>query len=112
MILPSLNPSFNVQGFLKEHWGKTPVFLPNIISTEDLISPEELAGLACEEFVESRLVTNYGQRSFSHGPFSEEQFLRLPAKDWTLLVQSVDLFINEIKTVSYTHLTLPTKRIV
>ena len=80
MILPSLNPSFNVEGFLKEHWGKTPVFLPKLISIEDLISPEELAGLACEEFVESRLVTNYGQRSFSHGPFSEEQFLRLPAK--------------------------------
>ena len=107
MILPSLNPSFNVQGFLKEHWGKTPVFLPKLIFTEDLISPEELAGLACEEFVESRLVTNYGQRSFSHGPFSEEQFLRLPAKEWTLLVQSVDLFIDEIKTLKSLFQFLP-----
>ena len=83
------------------------MFLPKIISIENLISPEELAGLACEEFVESRLVTNYGQRRFSHGPFSEEHFLRLPEKEWTLLVQSVDLFIDEIKALKSLFQFLP-----
>ena len=83
------------------------MLLPKLISIEDPISPEELAGLACEEFIESRLVTNYEQRRLSHGPFSEEQFLRLPENDWTLLVQSVDLYMGEIKALKSLFQFLP-----
>jgi len=106
-MLPRLNSNFNAQNFLEKHWSKSPAFLPKLISIEDPISPEELAGLACEEFIESRLVTNYDQRSLTHGPFSEEQFTSLPDNNWTLLVQSVDLYKDEIKALKSLFQFLP-----
>jgi 50S ribosomal protein L16 3-hydroxylase len=43
--------------------------------------------------VESRLVTRRrGKWAVRHGPFDEADFGKLPAQDWTLLVQGVDLW--------------------
>jgi len=42
--------------------------------------------------VESRLLVRSGRRwTFEHGPFRRADLARLPAKDWTLLVQGVNL---------------------
>jgi 50S ribosomal protein L16 3-hydroxylase len=53
---------------------------------------EELAGLACEPEVESRLVIEHGTTPWQvkHGPFRESDFTALPSSHWTLLVQDVD----------------------
>ena len=63
--------------------------LPEIQSP---IAADELAGLACEEGVESRLIIrdNLGERwELQHGPFSDETFLALPETHWSLLVQAM-----------------------
>lgn len=87
-----LNSQFDYQEFLKNSWQKTPKILRNFLSYEQLITPDELAGLACESFAESRLVQKSPQKNVEHGPFLEELFEELPSEDWTLLVQSVDLY--------------------
>ena len=80
--------------FLARHWQKTPLLIRQAIpGWTSPITPDELAGLACEEGVESRLVTRRrGKWAMRHGPFEETDFAKLPAKDWSLLVQGVDLW--------------------
>ena len=86
--------------FLQEYWQKKPLLiknaLPNFICP---LSPEELAGLSCEEEFESRLVTgstNNNIWKITNGPFDETTFSDLPKKEWTLLVQGVDRYIEDI----------------
>src|SRR5207302_460364 len=80
--------------FLARHWQKTPLLIRQAIpGWTSPITPDELAGLACEEGVESRLVTRRrGKWAMRHGPFEESDFAKLPAEDWSLLVQGVDLW--------------------
>lgn len=76
--------------FLQRYWQKRPVILKrgfkNFI---DPLSPDELAGLAMENEVDSRLVSHEdGRWHVSHGPF--ESFDHLGENNWSLLVQAVD----------------------
>ena len=87
--------------FLSEYWHKKPLLIRNAIPEfTGLLSPEELAGLACEEEVQSRLVikTNNGWE-LEHGPFDERRFSKLPQTDWTLLVQEVNFHLNEAQSL-------------
>jgi 50S ribosomal protein L16 3-hydroxylase len=95
--LPS---ALNSQQFLQHYWQKKPLLmrgaLPNFVSP---IDAETLAGLACEEQIESRLVT--GCRELNNwqaklGPFDEASYADLPDKHWTLLVQDVDKHLPEV----------------
>ena len=88
------------QQFLEEYWQKKPLIikkaLPNFISP---LSPDELAGLSCEEEFESRIVTGSTSANIwtlDGGPFDENTFKELPDREWTLLVQGVDRYINEV----------------
>ncbi len=92
-LLGGLTP----RAFLHRHWQKTPCLIrkavPGFIPQIPQISPNELAGLACEETVGSRLIikirTLAGWR-VRHGPFKKADFRTLPARNWTLLVQDTD----------------------
>ncbi|HEX5340108.1 MAG TPA: cupin domain-containing protein [Gammaproteobacteria bacterium] len=92
-LLGGLDP----QAFLKRHWQKTPCLIRGAIP--DLVSPisaEELAGLACEQGVEARIVQKTRRKpgwSVRHAPFAERDFTSLPARDWTLLVQDTDKYL-------------------
>ena len=72
--------------------------IPNF---EGLLSPDELAGLACEDDVQSRIVEyKKGKWHASHGPFADADFAKLPEQptkdhNWTLLVQSVNHYLPE-----------------
>ena len=83
--------------FLSEYWQKRPLLIRNALP--DIISPisaDELAGLACEQDVESRIIINLHEDwQLQHGPFDENIFSELPASNWTLLVQAVDHYIPE-----------------
>lgn len=92
-LLNNLTPS----QFLTEYWQKKPLLIRQAIPNfEGLLTPNELAGLACEEDVQSRVVQNIDQSwQLQHGPFDEDDLTSLPAKDWTLLVQGVNLHMPE-----------------
>ena len=92
-LLNQLTP----EQFLAEYWQKKPLLIRQAIpSFSGLLTPDELAGLACEDEVQSRLVQlTEGQWQVTHGPMSESTFKRLPEKDWTLLVQGVNHYLPE-----------------
>ncbi len=83
--------------FLAEYWQKKPLLIKQAISNfTGLLSPEELAGLACEDDVQSRIVQQKGEKwLLKNGPFDDADFSKLPKKDWTLLVQSVNHYLPE-----------------
>jgi len=86
--------------FLYEYWQKKPLLLRQALPHfSSPISADELAGLACETGVESRLVLEKGgQRPWEvrHGPFAEADFTELPATHWSLLVQEVNRYVPEL----------------
>ena len=89
----------SAQKFLQRYWQREPLLIRKaLIDYRSPISPDELAGLALETEVESRLVEGKAKDwSLRHGPFTEQDFLQLPEQDWTLLVQAVDLWVPEVQ---------------
>ncbi len=82
--------TLNWPDFLARYWQKRPVVLKRgFANFIDPISPDELAGLAMENEVDSRLVSHLdGDWQVSHGPF--ESYDHLGESNWSLLVQAVD----------------------
>ncbi|WP_435947666.1 JmjC domain-containing protein [Dryocola sp. BD586] len=79
------------QEFLEKYWQKKPVVLKQAFpGFVDPITPDELAGLAMEPEVDSRLVSHSadGQWHASNGPFAD--FDNLGEKGWSLLAQAVN----------------------
>jgi 50S ribosomal protein L16 3-hydroxylase len=82
-----------IDEFLKNYWQQHAVFLPQALAGfHSPLSPDELAGLALEEVIESRLIIHDDQAPWQlkTGPFTERDFAELPAEQWSLLVQAVD----------------------
>ncbi|HEA52442.1 cupin domain-containing protein [Marinobacter antarcticus] len=86
--------------FLRDYWQKKPLVIHQAFPGFTCpVDADELAGLSCEEGVESRIVIeNDGGKPWQlhNGPFSEERFSLLPEQDWTLLVQGLDHWVPEI----------------
>ncbi|MBT0731258.1 cupin domain-containing protein [Rosenbergiella nectarea] len=76
--------------FLATAWQKKPVVIRQAFRDfQDPISPDELAGLAMENEVDSRLVSQTAAGwQVAHGPFSD--FDHLSESHWSLLVQAVN----------------------
>ncbi|MYL22583.1 cupin domain-containing protein [Halomonas alkaliantarctica] len=86
--------------FMAEYWQQKPLLIRGAFP--DFLTPldaDELAGLACEEGVEARLVEENGPAGpwqVSHGPFDDATFERLPEENWSLLVQAVDHYVPAV----------------
>ncbi|SFX03704.1 cupin domain-containing protein [Marinospirillum alkaliphilum] len=96
----SILGSISREDFLRDYWQKKPLLirqaLPGFTPPLDI---DELAGLALEETVESRIVMEQGPEApwqLFNGPFEEAFFDQLPATNWTLLVQAVDHLLPEV----------------
>ncbi len=94
--------NFDISAFVQEYWQKKPLMIANPWEAwRNPLSADELAGLACEEVVESRLVTSGsdGQGAdwvLEHGPIAEQRFATLDESGWTLLVQAVDQYVPDV----------------
>jgi 50S ribosomal protein L16 3-hydroxylase len=87
-----------VARFMREHWQKKPLLVRGALEVRDPLTPEELAGLACEEGVESRIVRERGGAhpwEVMWGPHPEERFTSMPARGWTLLVQELNRHVPD-----------------
>jgi 50S ribosomal protein L16 3-hydroxylase len=90
--------------FLKEYWQKKPLVIrqafPNL---QCPISAEELAGLACEENVDSRIII---EKDGDHpwqpifGPMDDDTFSKLPESHWTLAVNDLEKVVPELAWLS------------
>ena len=90
----------SIETFIADYWQQKPVCIRNAVCLDGgLIAVDELAGLALEAEVESRLVENKGDINdwqVIHGPLTEADFNKERDFPWTLLVQGVDCFVPEV----------------
>ena len=84
----------NTDDFIKNYWQKKPLVIRQCIPNfEDFLDENDLAGLAMEPEVDSRIVRHIdGKWDVFHGPFDDFQD---PCQgQWTLLVQAVDRYVD------------------
>ncbi|WP_164115787.1 cupin domain-containing protein [Sphingorhabdus sp. Alg239-R122] len=104
---------FDIDVFLRDHWQKKPMLIKNAWpSWDNPITPDELAGLACEPQIESRLITKTGEAwNVENGPLPEARFGELEAKDWALLVQAADHYVPAVAALIEPFRFIPNWRI-
>ena len=104
---------FDPEVFLRDHWQKKPLLIKNPWkSWSNPLEPDELAGLACEEEVESRLIRQTSDTwEVEHGPVPEPRFGQLGKKPWTLLVQAVDHHVPNVAALIEPFRFIPNWRI-
>jgi len=88
------NSPVSAEQFLADYWQKKPLLIRQALPgfTPELDS-DDIAGLACDELAESRLVTgSFPEHDWKirYGPFHAKDFKKLPGTHWTLLVQDVE----------------------
>ncbi len=101
--------------FLQQYWQKKPLLIRQAFAKfEPELDADEIAGLACDELAESRLISgSYPEHDWRlrHGPFTESDFAALPAQNWTLLVQDVEKHYPPLQSLLDLFRFLPTWRI-
>lgn len=89
----------SIEEFLKHYWQKKPLLVRNAFpGIQSPLTAEELAGLACEENINARLVLekdgDYPWQA-EYGPFDELRFGELPETHWSLLVSDMEKTLPE-----------------
>lgn len=104
---------FDIDMFLRDHWQKKPLLIRNPWAHwANPLEPDDLAGLACEDDVEARLVSHAdGAISAEDGPIPAARFGELAPDRWTLLVQAVDHFVPEVAALIDPFRFIPNWRI-
>lgn len=107
--------TLTIDDFLRDYWQKKPLLIRNAWPNfQPLLSSQELAGLSLEEDIESRLIIEHGEHSpwqVEQGPFDETRFGQLPERQWTLLIQGVEQWIPEARTILDAFRFVPSWRI-
>tara|TARA_R110000824_G_scaffold99883_2_gene237446 strand:- start:59 stop:1207 length:1149 start_codon:yes stop_codon:yes gene_type:complete len=105
--------NFDTAAFLRDYWQKRPLLIRNPWQLwQNPLSPDELAGLACEDHVESRLITQSSDDwNAEHGPLPETRFGELGKSPWTLLVQAVDHHVPDVAALIEPFRFIPNWRI-
>lgn len=104
---------FDTETFLRDYWQKKPLLIRNPWAQwTNPLEPDELAGLACEDDVEARLVSHAGGAlTAEDGPIPAERFGELAPDKWTLLVQAVDHFVPDVAALIEPFRFVPNWRI-
>jgi 50S ribosomal protein L16 3-hydroxylase len=101
--------------FLRDYWQKRPLLIRGAFPYfHNAISPEDLAGLACEEAALARIVLHDAKRdryTLRNGPFAESDFAKLPKTHWTLLVQDVDKWDMDVAALLDAFAFVPSWRV-
>ena len=108
---PSVLGNLSIHRFLEKYWQREPLVVRRAFpGFEDPLTPDELAGLACESSVDSRLVMERGGRKpwqVTRGPQKAASLRRLPSSHWTLLVESMDRHSDRIAALARAFSFLP-----
>ena len=90
-LLGGLSPA----DFMRRHWQKKPLLVRQAVpGGVDLIARARLFDLASHDEVESRLIVRQGGAwSLRQGPLKRAMLPPLKQREWTLLVQGLDLHV-------------------
>ncbi len=104
---------FDIEGFLRDTWQKKPLLIRNPWNAwHNPLEPDELAGLALEPGVESRLIAQgKDTMTVENGPLPEARFGQLGKAPWTLLVQAVDTHVPDVAALLAPFRFIPNWRI-
>lgn len=106
--------SISTETFLAEYWQQKPLLVRQAFPDfQSFISPNELAGLACETDASRIILEKGGSHPWEvrHGAFEEEDFANLPESHWTLLVNDTEQHLEELKHFMEAFRFLPDWRI-
>ena len=113
-----LTPNFDKTEFLKSYWQQKPILIRGFFSKlVGFISPDRLLEIACSAAAESRIVITHPKESGTdryalvHGPFELTSLPAMSDENWTLLVQSAELWIPDLKQMIQAFEFLPRWRI-
>ncbi|GGW89132.1 JmjC domain-containing protein [Alteromonas halophila] len=102
---------FSPATFLYNDWQQAPcVFRSFFDSFADPVDEHDIAGLAQEEGIDARIVSHQdGNWTVTDGPFDD--YSDLCHGHWTLLVQGVDKYIDEVAALTHNFRFIPDWRI-
>ena len=105
--------NFDIDQFLRVYWQKKPLLIRKAFRDwHNPLEPDELAGLACEEEIESRLICQTAAGwAMEQGPLPEERLAGLNGSHWTLLVQAVDHHVPAVADLIAPFRFIPNWRI-
>jgi len=94
LIARKRHRSLDAARFMRRHWQREPLLVRAAFpGFADPLSPREVLALARSPDAQSRLVRRgRGGWTVEHGPFTAAALARLPARDWTVLVQDTNHF--------------------
>src|SRR5439155_8345072 len=99
--------------FLRRCWQKQPLLVRGAIARfEGLLPARALFALAGRDDVESRLVMReHGRWSVRQGPFRRADFQALPRRNWTLLVQGLNMHLDAADALLQRFAFIPFSRL-
>ena len=99
--------------FMRRHWHKKPLLVRQAIPNfQPPVLRTEMFALAAQESVESRLVQQIkGGWKLRHGPFARRSLPAMSQREWTLLVQGVDLHNDAVHQLMQQFRFVPEARL-
>ncbi len=90
---------FDADIFLRDYWQQKPVVIKQLFEDfSDPIDENDLAGLAQEPEVDARIISNVqGKWHVEQGPIAD--FVAACQGKWTLLVQGVDKYVQDVTPI-------------
>lgn len=103
--------SVTTQQFLKKYWQKKPLLIRQAIpDMQPVMSRDALLQMAQRDEVETRLITQFrGNWKLEHGPIAACP--KLSQKNWTLLVQGVNLHDDQASALLNQFRFIPDSRL-
>jgi 50S ribosomal protein L16 3-hydroxylase len=107
----SLLGSVTTQQFLKKYWQKKPLLIRQAIpDMQPVLSRDALLQMAQHDEVETRLITQFrGKWKLEHGPIAA--YPKFSQKNWTLLVQGVNLHDDQADQLLHQFRFIPDCRL-
>lgn len=106
--------SMSVETFLTDYWQQKPLLIRQAFpGFSSPVSPDELAGMACETDAARLILEKGGQTPWQvrHGPLDDGAFTDLPDSHWTLLVNDTEQLLPELSALVALFRFIPDWRI-
>jgi 50S ribosomal protein L16 3-hydroxylase len=97
--------------FMRQYWQKKPFLVRAALPDfKPLVAENDLFAMASNDEVESRLI-EHGAKGWKLTPGPQEKMPSLKKKDWTLLVQGVDLHVDAVHALMQQFRFVPDARL-